>query len=166
MPPNRSLNADATGGHSARRLAGSLGIGHDARHSDFLEDITGIELSEPLAFNADFSEHDSTKLLEGLVPEQMEDKWFIYHADGWLRFHRSWTGTLIYWLRLDRSPTGLRVTKSWVNRDPDQYQETDTSYDRKLVRFLVDALLLKQKAVFQSLRARQVMWPMPCSTPT
>ena len=106
------------------------------------------KLSEPLGFIADFSEHDSTKLLEGLVPEQMEDKWFIYHADGWLRFHRSWTGTLIYWLRLDRSPTGLRVTESWVNRDPDQYKETDTGYDRKLVRFLVDALLLKQKAVF------------------
>src|SRR5690349_8009086 len=88
-------------------------------------------LREPLGFDADFSDQDATKLLEGLVPEQMEDKWFIYHADGWLRFHRSWTGAMIYWLRLDRSPTGFRVTESWVNRDPHQYNEKDTAYDRK-----------------------------------
>jgi hypothetical protein len=104
-------------------------------------------LRESLGFEAIFSDDDAKKILEGLVPEQMDDKWFIYHADGWLRFHRSWTGAMIYALHLDRS-SGLRVTESWVNRDPEQYKETDTAYDRKLVGFLIDALLLKKKAVF------------------
>ena len=103
---------------------------------------------EALDFEALFSADDETKLLDGLIPQDMEDKWFIYHADGWLRFHRSWTGALIYWLRLGRSPTCLRVTESWVNRDPKQYMETDTAYDRELVRFLIDALLLKKKVIF------------------
>lgn len=80
----------------------------------------------------------------GFVPEEMEDKWFIYFDEGWLFFHRSWSGALIYALRLEDSPEGVRVVESWVNRDPQQYSGTDTEYDRTLVRFLIDALLLKK----------------------
>jgi len=32
----------------------------------------------------------------GLVPEEIEDKWFIYWEDDTLFFHRSWTGNCIY----------------------------------------------------------------------
>lgn len=79
----------------------------------------------------------------GLVPEQMEDKWFIYYEDSWLRFHRSWTGVFIYGLRLEGSSDGVRVIDSWVNRNTEQYAAQDTDYDRKLVRFIIDAFLLK-----------------------
>jgi hypothetical protein len=74
----------------------------------------------------------------------MEDKWFIYFAEGWLRFHRSWTGAYIYGLCLDRSPAGALVIDSWVNRDPEQYKGKDAEYDRLLLRFLIDAFLLKK----------------------
>ena len=67
---------------------------------------------------------------------------------GWLLFHRSWTGVCIYGLRLERSPDGVVISDSWVSRDPSQYKGTDVEYDRKLVRFLIDALLLKRPAVF------------------
>lgn len=103
---------------------------------------------EPLAFEALFTDEEAEQLMEGLVPDQMEDKWFVYYSDGWLHFHRSWTGALIYCLRLDGSPAGVRVTDSWVNREPEQYKATDTEYDRRLVRFLIDAFLLKRNAVF------------------
>jgi hypothetical protein len=97
---------------------------------------------------------EAEQLMLGLVPQGMEDKWFIYHADGVLRFHRSWTGAFIYALRLDGSPAGVRVTDSWVNRDPEQYRETDTEYDRRLVGFLIDAFLLERP---------DVRFPMPPS---
>jgi hypothetical protein len=103
---------------------------------------------EPLALEATFTDAEAEQITRGLVPEQMEDKWFIYYSDGWLHFHRSWTGALIYWLRLDGSPAGVRVTESWVNRNQAQYGGTDTSYDRQLVRFLIDAFLLKKSARF------------------
>jgi hypothetical protein len=102
---------------------------------------------EPLAFEALFSDAEAKQLIIGLVPEQMEDKWFIYYEDDWLRFHRSWTGAFIYALRLDGSPSGVRVVESWVNRDPEQYKADDTAYDRKLVRFLIDVFLLKKSGV-------------------
>lgn len=103
---------------------------------------------EPLGFEAFFNGEEAERLMEGLIPERMEDKWFVYYSDGWLHFHRSWTGALIYWLHLDGSPAGVRVTESWVSREPEQYKATDTEYDKKLVRFLIDAFLLKKPAVF------------------
>jgi hypothetical protein len=33
-------------------------------------------------------------LQQGVIPEEMEDKWFIYEEGGWLNFHRSWTAIL------------------------------------------------------------------------
>lgn len=100
-----------------------------------------------LVLHALFTEAEAEQLRLGLVPEQMEDKWFVYFEDGWLRFHRSWTGAFIYALRLDDSPAGVRVTESWVNRDPSQYTGTDTEYDRRLVQFIIDAFLLKNPGV-------------------
>lgn len=93
--------------------------------------------------------------MRGLVPIEMEDKWFIYFLDGWLYFHRSWTGACIYAVRLDGSPAGVRTTDSWVNRDPEEYQGQDLEYDRKLVSFLIDAFLLGRSAQF----------PLPGGTP-
>ena len=84
----------------------------------------------------------------GHLPRDMDDKWFIYFEDGWLYFHRSWTGSTIYGLRLDGSPTGVRVTDSWVSRDPEHYRETRIEYDRQMVRFLIDAILLRRPAQF------------------
>jgi hypothetical protein len=106
------------------------------------------ERREPLEFNAAFNDAEAGMLVGGLIPKQMEDKWFICFHGGWLLFHRSWTGACIYGLRLERSSEGARVAESWVNRDPGQYAGTDVEYDRKLVRFLIDALLLGRSAVF------------------
>ena len=103
---------------------------------------------EDLGFEAVFTEAETDQLIDGVVPIAMEDKWFIYFDEGWLRFHRSWTGAFIYGLRLERLSNGYRVQESWVSRDPEQYGCRDTKYDRQLVRFLIDALLLHRSATF------------------
>ena len=113
---------------------------------------------EPLEFAADFSNAETELLVLGLIPKGMEDKWFVYfdrpayrgpaHRHGWLLFHRSWTGACIYGLQLEGSAAGARVVDSWVSRDPAQYKGTDVDYDRKLLRFLIDAFLLHLPAVF------------------
>lgn len=103
---------------------------------------------EPLGFEGCFSEQDAKKMMLGIVPRQMEDKWFIYFHEAWLYFHRSWTGACIYAVRLDGLEAGVRVSDSWVNRDSDQYKSVDLEYDRELVAFLIDALLLEKAAQF------------------
>lgn len=87
-------------------------------------------------------------MMMGLIPRAMEDKWFIFFENGWLHFHRSWTGECIYAVRLDGSPAGVRVVESWVSREQAQYKADDLDYDRKLVGFLIDAFLLQKPAQF------------------
>ena len=99
---------------------------------------------EPLGLDTHFTAEEFARLEEGLIPVQMEDKWFVYYADAWLRFHRTWTGAYIYGIRLEVSANGARIIDSWVNRDTSQYKLADLAYDRTLVRFLIDAFLLKK----------------------
>jgi len=103
---------------------------------------------EDLALHLLFNDADAEKMMESFVPHQMEDKWFIYFEEGWLWFHRSWTGALIYAVRLDGCTAGVRVIESWVSRDPDQYNQTDIEFDRTFVRYLIDRLLLQKTVPF------------------
>jgi hypothetical protein len=103
---------------------------------------------EPLCFTGFYNDAEAEKIMGGLRPRQMEDKWFIYSEAGWVYFHRSWTGACIYALRLGGAPGGVRVVDSWINRDPSQYKSTDIDYDRKIVAFLIDAILLGKPAEF------------------
>ena len=91
-----------------------------------------------LALSAE--EYRKTQL--GFVPEEMEDKWFIYFEDGWLNFHRSWTGNRIYRLRFEPSGDGYEVIEAWVNRSTAEYKFTDDENDRRIVRSLIDVILL------------------------
>jgi hypothetical protein len=72
---------------------------------------------ENLMFEASFDDAQFQVLREGVVPKEMEDKWFIYFEEDWLHFHRSWTNAEIYALRLERAGEGWQVTQSSVNRN-------------------------------------------------
>jgi hypothetical protein len=113
------------------------------------------EQRAPLPYERRFSAAEHARLVQGLVPVQMEDKWFIYLQDGLLRFHRSATGTCIYGVRLAIEPAtegGSAVTEAWVSRAPGEYTRTDDAYDARLLSFLVERLLLG---------AREVPFPVP-----
>lgn len=111
------------------------------RSSWNIEPLPEARARLPYERRFDAAQHE--RLLRGLVPEQMEDKWFIFHEDGWLYFHRSWTGRCMYALRLrPESDGGSAGDEAWVNRAPEQYANTDADYDTGLLAFLVDRLLL------------------------
>lgn len=84
----------------------------------------------------------------GHVPEDMDDKWFIYRAGDRLFFHRSWTGTCVYAAAIEESEMGGRIGLVLVNRDPEQYRETDDRRDAQVLRFLIEAILLQRKVPF------------------
>jgi hypothetical protein len=97
---------------------------------------------EALGFQATYNDSQVVKLKQGFVPRSMDDKWSIHFADGWLYFHRSWTGRLIYWVRLDQADGGLKVAESYVNRDPGQWMFTDTAEDLEGLSALINNFLL------------------------
>lgn len=58
---------------------------------------------------------------KGLIPQAMEDKWFIYYACDTVHFHRSWTGHEIFRVRLEKTGDGYAITSLQVETDPEIY---------------------------------------------
>jgi hypothetical protein len=73
----------------------------------------------------------------GHIPADMDDKWFIFFEDGWLYFHRSWTGDCIYGLRLDGCPGGVRVIDCWASRAPDRYNSPGVEKEKEMIQRII-----------------------------
>ena len=95
-----------------------------------------------------FNDIEYNQMIRGLIPEQMEDKWFIFYEGGWLRFHRSWTGYCIYQVQLRERDSKIEVAQILVSRDLEQYRESSDEFDLLLLKFLIDSLLLGKQADF------------------
>lgn len=95
-----------------------------------------------------FPARDMARIRRGLVPDRMEDKWFIYWQDDRLFFHRSWTGICIYVARFEPEGSAWRLVHVDVNRDPEQYRETSDTRDAQTLAYLIDVLLLQRDAPF------------------
>jgi hypothetical protein len=109
-----------------------------------------------LFFPREFTAEEYEQIRHGVIPEAMEDKWFIFLEDDVIYFHRSWTGFCIYQLNLKKDESNYTVVEALVNRDPSQYSATDEEYDKKLLTFLIDNLLL----------GRSSMFPVPAGVPS
>jgi len=57
----------------------------------------------PIPYAATFTSDEFDKLKEGCIPEEMEEKWFVYLEMPYLFIHRSWTGKAVYRVELDAS---------------------------------------------------------------
>lgn len=95
-----------------------------------------------------YSPFDSWMIARGFVPTVMEEKWFVYMESGRLLFRRSWTGILIYDVEATWRGDKLYLGQVRVNRDAEQYGETDDEYDRRLLDYLIVVVLLGEHAPF------------------
>jgi hypothetical protein len=91
-----------------------------------------------LSLDRTYSNEELARLQKGRIPEEMEDKWFIFYEEPWLYLHRSWTGYCVFQARFEATPSGNRVTEALVSRDPDQYRSTDDVSDVLLLTYLLD----------------------------
>jgi hypothetical protein len=103
-----------------------------------------------VSLNRRFTPDEMKRIKRGLIPEQMEDKWFIFFDQDMLHFHRSWTGFCIYKAYFQKDGDGYILTHAEVNRDPDHYMETDDTRDQQMVSYLIDILLLHKHTAFPS----------------
>ncbi len=95
-------------------------------------------------FSLDLEYDDSamTKIRKGFLPKGMEHKWFAWYEEPVLHLHRSWTGNCIFQVRFVHADGRWRAVTAEVNRNPEQYSQTDVNEDRHLVEVLIDELLL------------------------
>jgi hypothetical protein len=97
---------------------------------------------EPLPYVARFSAPDYVKLCAGLVPEVMEDKWFVFFESPYLYFHRSWTGHAVYRVKIEQEGDLFAVTEALWDKELAQASPGSFPYQGELLDFLISNLLL------------------------
>jgi len=90
-----------------------------------------------------FNEEQYSKLKKGLIPHEMEDKWFIFFEDDWLFFHRSWTGYGIFKAQLTKEKNGYSIKEFWAERKHEKYSNEDDNSDIEALCFLIAGGLLR-----------------------
>jgi O-acetyl-ADP-ribose deacetylase (regulator of RNase III) len=80
----------------------------------------------PLPFTRALDAAQARALSLGLVPEEMEEKWFVYRDGATLFLHRSWTGNLIFRVTVLEGASGsVTLHNALANADPQQFTATD-----------------------------------------
>lgn len=122
-----------------------------ARSTDWkIESMPAEHVVVPLGIC--YSKNELTEIAYGLIPQVMEEKWFVYYDRGMLNFHRSWTGYCVYRVFAREEGSLMTFTHAEVNRHPKQYKETDDEHDRKMIPYLIDVLLLKKPSNYPEKR--------------
>ncbi|MEH2176554.1 hypothetical protein [Nostoc sp.] len=86
-----------------------------------------------------YSQEEFDRIAAGVIPEQMENKWFIFYKAPWLYLHRSWTGFCIFKVRFEVVAENVKIAEVQVNRDPAQYSNTDDKRDASMLAILLDS---------------------------
>jgi len=95
-----------------------------------------------------FSEEQLLKIKNGLIPQEMEDKWFIYYENDWLFFHRSWTGYGIYRAKIVKKKNNSNnrdyaIKDFYVERNKKYYNHENEEYELDVLLQLIVWGLLK-----------------------
>ncbi|MCQ2480294.1 MAG: hypothetical protein MJ120_06585 [Clostridia bacterium] len=113
----------------------------DRRNDDYIVTKNDWDTSPMPQKNAQFkikrkfSDENIARLKKGHLPEEMEDRWLYYYEDGKVYFHRSWSGICVYIVELNYRHNKHLVT---VNRDENQYSNTDIDEDIETINELLD----------------------------
>lgn len=97
------------------------------------------EFSKAATIEAGFrlTETQYARIRHGLMPEQMEDKWFAYFENGAICFHRSWTGKKMYEAHIQKVDSCYEIPEIIVERDPEIYPNADDNEDVASFTFLI-----------------------------
>ena len=95
-----------------------------------------------LKLNRVFTPEEMHLITMGYIPEEMENKWFIFWEDGSLYFHRSWTGICMYVVHFKKNGDTYEMYEADINRDPEEYKKEEGEEIIDSINFLIDRLLL------------------------
>ncbi len=86
------------------------------------------------------SNDEMQQLKMGFIPDDMNQRWFVYYEDNRLYFHRSWTGYCIYIIEFEPKGEEFSISRLLVNRDKTQYSNERNEIDEEIILDLLNYL--------------------------
>lgn len=102
-----------------------------------------------------FDEKEFQHIIIGYIPVQMEEKWFAYFENGWLHFHRSWTGFEMYKAEIVLTGGSYVINSFCTERNTEKYANTNDEVDIQTFCFLIARMLLQ--IYVSKLKTKQVL---------
>lgn len=96
-------------------------------------------ITAAVPFTRSFSADELRRLQQGLIPERMEDRWFVVWEDDALWLYRSWTGMCVFRLRFAADGDRFAVSEVVMNRDPQR--RGDDGQDIWMLQTVLDTVL-------------------------
>jgi len=95
-----------------------------------------------IPFERTFTEVEFERARQEIMPETMDEHWFVVFEDPWLHIGRSWTGFTIFDVRIIKDGDRHRIAEVWANRDANQYGETDLRREAETLRMVINHIIL------------------------
>ena len=96
-----------------------------------------IKDPKPISINLSFNKDEFLLLKSGFIPEEMEDKWFIFYEDGWIYFHRSWTGFGMFKAQIIEREDNFLIEELWTSFNLKQEEESVDLFSSLINKFLL-----------------------------
>jgi hypothetical protein len=118
-----------------------------AKKSDFPHTKVMSDKNKTVEINVGYSDEQMKKIKFGMVPRDMDDRWFIYYAEDeeTLYIHRSWSGLCVYMVKFKKVDSGSAAVNAVVNEDPEEYRFGDNAEEKSKCLDLIDTLLLGER---------------------
>ena len=115
-----------------------------AKKSDFPHTKSMSDKNKTVELNVGYSDEQMKKIKFGMVPRDMDDRWFIYYAEDeeTLYLHRSWSGLCVYMVKFKKVDSSFAAVNAVVNEDPEEYRCGDNAEEKMKCLDLIDTLLL------------------------
>lgn len=97
-----------------------------------------------IPYRDEFTDTEMDLIRQGYIPEEMEEKWFIYVEGNWLYLHRSWTGFCIYMVRFEEQDGRFVVAEAWASQDDTIRNIVSPEHDALQLRSIIRLLLLDE----------------------
>ena len=95
-----------------------------------------------ISFDRSSTEVEFERVRQEIMPQTMEERWFVVFEDPWLHVGRSWTGFTIFDVRIVQDGDRYKIAEVWANRDANQYGETNLRREAETLRMVIDHIIL------------------------
>jgi len=86
----------------------------------------------------EFNEKQYEIIKKGLIPNNKEDKWYVYFENNWLYFIKFCSGQEIYKAELIYKNNYYYIDDIWVERDQDIYSNLNDDFDICIIHIIVE----------------------------
>ena len=101
-----------------------------------------------LDYERSFSDNEYNRIILGEIPSSMEDKWFCYFENGWLYWHRSWTGIGVFEVHIEQVSNIFKVTKAFLNPDTLKENSPLSTTPAEMLDSLIDNMCREAMQLF------------------